>query len=269
MNKQEKTPNYKNLLNKLRIENLQKMQDVIDILEKTDELRDPDVAYADDVKTDDEGNIIDYFIYDNCITISSNAFYDKKIFNDDIWSILHKFRKEYLILPNVYDTPKWLSKDSILVASPFRDAIIKKNFEAFKKALTENLKQGGDKNKQKYQNKSPKKINEIIIVEPKNPDEDKYKFVINGNYPNAKFMWSRWMKTLLNVIEGKEVPFNASIADYINYNSKCTLYHKGEYKLTHILFKNACGNFKIDENIKAELITQKAYKIRQKKHSPT
>ena len=120
--------------------------------------------------------------------------------------------------------------------------------------------------------KSSNRIKEIIIIEPRSPDKESYKFVINEDYKNAKKI-SRaacWKKIIDIIKDEKEVEFDEGLENYFNYNKRCAIYCKGKYKLTQIFeknrdFKTNEETFKINSAIKTKIISEKAYKTRLKK----
>ena len=131
----------------------------------------------------------------------------------------------------------------------------------------------GKNNKLKNtEKKSSNRIKEIIIIEPRSPDKESYKFVINEDYKNAKKI-SRaacWKKIISIIKDEKEVEFDEGLENYFNYNKRCAIYCKGKYKLTQIFeknrdFKTNEETFKINSAIKTKIISEKAYKTRLKK----
>lgn len=125
-----------------------------------------------------------------------------------------------------------------------------------------------DKGKFK-KNKISKEIKSITIVEPNDPDEDKHKLVINNKYLEAKSVWPKKWQILKDIIQGKDIKFDKSFADYINCNNRCILYQKDKYKLTKILEKDFHGNFKIASGVEVKVISEVAYKKRIKKELRT
>ena len=141
------------------------------------------------------------------------------------------------------------------------------------KELPERLNSNGE-DRQVTKDKNINKIKSITIIKPNDPEEEKYKFVINDCYSRAKAVSRGSWKALIKVIEGEmdgknEVQYNKSIADYFNYNHKCSIYKNGGYNLTTILQETPLGKFKTDNDVRTEIISELTYKKRLKKESKT
>lgn len=119
-------------------------------------------------------------------------------------------------------------------------------------------------------NPNNKFIQKIIIVKPKDADKDKFIFVINNNYKNAKTIrkgtwWPRFIELIQerdSLLSQNDFDADKNFIKYFNNSKKCALYYKTGYKPTKILTEDKNGMISICTNIETEIINHRQYKVR-------
>ena len=123
--------------------------------------------------------------------------------------------------------------------------------------------------KPKSNNRSHCPITKIAVVRPKDKDcKNIFKVVVNKDYSHP-IEGDKAMKcwVLLYTVAVDKVATDdgrKSELDYLNTNKACKLYTATGCKPTKIL-RQASGHIKTEENVTIELITERAFKRRQKK----